>query len=438
MRVRLPGVCLVLLLLCCSAPYLCVSSCAPVDMDLVKRMRIQAIRGQILSKLRLSSPPEAHLAADEVPPQVIALFNSTRELLRQQREEAAGASCARDSTEEEYYGKEVYKVDMNPLYPPADSCKCPSAFHHDTSHCSQTTFSKGLSAVKEKLLTSPHNSYFRVFKFDVSTYVTNSSSLMKAEFRVLRIPNAKSKLTEQRIELYQILKSKDPWAPTQRYLGSKVVLPRAETEWLSFDVTSTVKEWLMRKDKNYGLKISVHCPCCTFITNNNNIIPNKSEELAARFAGVDDKAEKNWKPAPGRAPHLLLMLLPPGHVDDGLEQGRRRKRALDAAYCFRNMEGNCCLRYLYIDFRKDLKWNWIHEPKGYQANVCTGPCPYLWSSDSQPSGVLSLYSIINPEASVSPCCAAHELEPLTILYYVGKMPKVKQLSNMVVKSCRCS
>uniref|UniRef100_A0A8C4QM55 Transforming growth factor beta n=1 Tax=Eptatretus burgeri TaxID=7764 RepID=A0A8C4QM55_EPTBU len=438
MRVRLPAVCLVLLLLCCSAPYLCVSSCAPVDMDLVKRMRIQAIRGQILSKLRLSSPPEAHVAADEVPPQVLALFNSTRELLRQQREEAAGASCARDSTEEEYYGKEVYKVDMNPLYPPADSCKCPSAFHHDTSHCSQTTFSKGLSAVKEKLLTSPHNSYFRVFKFDVSTYVTNSSSLIKAEFRVLRIPNTKSKLTEQRIELYQIMKSKDPWAPTQRYIGSKVVLPRAETEWLSFDVTSTVKEWLMRKDKNYGLKISVHCPCCTFITNNNNIIPNKSEELAARFAGVDDKAEKNWKPAPGRAPHLLLMLLPPGRVDDGLEQGRRRKRALDAAYCFRNMEGNCCLRYLYIDFRKDLEWNWIHEPKGYQANVCTGPCPYLWSSDTQHSGVLSLYSIINPEASVSPCCAAQELEPLTILYYVGKTPKVEQLSNMVVKSCKCS
>lgn len=38
-------------------------------------------------------------------------------------------------------------------------------------------------------------------------------------------------------------------------------------------------------DRNLGFKISLHCPCCTFVASNNYIIPNKSEELEARFAG---------------------------------------------------------------------------------------------------------------------------------------------------------
>lgn len=42
----------------------------------------------------------------------------------------------------------------------------------------------------------------------------------------------------------------------------------------------------------------------------------------------------------------------------------------------------CCLRSLYIDFRRDLNWKWIHEPKGYKANFCAGNCPYLWSANN--------------------------------------------------------
>jgi len=38
-------------------------------------------------------------------------------------------------------------------------------------------------------------------------------------------------------------------------------------------------------DRNNGFKISLHCPCCTFVPSNNYIIPNKSEELETRFAG---------------------------------------------------------------------------------------------------------------------------------------------------------
>lgn len=47
------------------------------------------------------------------------------------------------------------------------------------------------------------------------------------------------------------------------------------------------------------------------------------------------------------------------------------------------------MRPLYIDFRQDLGWKWVHEPKGYYANFCSGPCPYLRSADTTHSKVRS-------------------------------------------------
>lgn len=52
-----------------------------------------------------------------------------------------------------------------------------------------------------------------------------------------------------------------------------------------------------------------------------------------------------------------------------------------------NLEENCCVRPLYIDFRQDLGWKWVHEPKGYFANFCSGPCPFLRSTDTTHSTV---------------------------------------------------
>ncbi|XP_056424332.1 transforming growth factor beta-2 proprotein isoform X2 [Hyla sarda] len=395
---------------------LSLSTCSTLDMDQFTRKRIEAIRGQILSKLKLNSPPEDYPEPEEVSQDVIAIYNSTRDLLQEKANQRA-IVCEKERTDEEYFAKEVYKIDFLP--PPFTS---ENAIHPNY-----------------------YNAYFRIIRFDVSAMEKNLSNLVKAEFRVFRLQNLRARVSEQRIELYQILKSKDFTSPMQRYIDSKVVKTKAEGEWLSFDVTEAIKEWLRHRDRNLGFKISLHCPCCTFVPSNNYIIPNKSEELETRFAGIDDSLyavvdHKIGKPGQKKqnshTPHLLLMLLP-SYRQESQQSNRRRKRALDAAYCFRNVQDNCCLRSLYIDFKKDLGWKWIHEPKGYNANFCAGACPYLWSSDTQHSRVLGLYNTINPEASASPCCVSQDLESLTILYYVGKTPKIEQLSNMIVKSCKC-
>ncbi|XP_034143525.1 transforming growth factor beta-3 proprotein isoform X2 [Esox lucius] len=268
----------------------------------------------------------------------------------------------------------------------------------------------------------------------------NSTNLFRAEFRALRFPNSAANRNEQRVELYQILRP-DEHIAKQRFIGAKNVLTKGTLEWISFDVTETVREWLMYRETNLGLEISVHCPCHTF-NPNGDIIDNVNEVLEVKFKGVDGEHEEQgrWdlghlKKKEQNIPHLILMMIPPHRLDAA---PRRRKRALDTNYCFSTVEENCCVRRLYIDFRRDLDWKWIHEPKGYFANYCSGPCPYLRSSDTTHSQLLSLYNTLNPEASASPCCVPQDLEPLTILYYSGRTPKVEQLSNMIVKSCKCS
>ncbi|XP_053191500.1 transforming growth factor beta-3 proprotein [Scomber japonicus] len=391
----------------CVTMILSLSTCTTVDIDHIKKKRVEAVRGQILSKLRLTSPPQT-TGPSQVPFQVLALYNSTKELIEELGRDRQ-QSCGQDNTETEYYAKEIYKFNM--INGPPEN--------NDLPYCPRGITSK-------------------VFRFNVSTMEKNSTNLFRAEFRALRIPNPGAKKNEQRIELYQILQKDDPKAK-QRYIGGKNVLTKGMPEWVSFDVTDTVREWLMYRQTNLGLEISVHCPCHTFRPNG-DIIENANEVLEVKFKGMEaDYADLSRvkKPKEQLYPHLILMMLPP-HRLDAQSSSRRRKRALDTNYCFNNYEENCCVRPLYINFRQDLGWRWIHQPEGYYANFCSGPCPYLRSADNTHSSLLSLYNTLNPEASASPCCVPQDLEPLTILYYVGRSPKVEQLSNMVVKSCKCS
>ncbi|XP_043372151.1 transforming growth factor beta-3 proprotein isoform X1 [Dermochelys coriacea] len=373
MKMHLQRALVVLCLLSFATVSLSLSSCTTLDLDHIKKKRVEAIRGQILSKLRLTSPPET-VGPAHVPYQILALYNSTRELLEEMEEE----SCAQDSLESAYYAKEIHKFDMIQGLPE----------HNELGIC-------------PKSITS------NVFRFNVSSAEKNSTNLFRAEFRVLRMPNPSSKRSEQRIELFQILRP-DEHIAKQRYLSGRNVQTRGSAEWLSFDVTETVREWLLRR----GID---------------------SEDDHGRGDLGRLKKQKDL-----HNPHLILMMLPPHRLESPALGGYRKKRALDTNYCFRNLEENCCVRPLYIDFRQDLGWKWVHEPKGYFANFCSGPCPYLRSADTTHSTVLGLYHTLNPEASASPCCVPQDLEPLTILYYVGRTPKVEQLSNMVVKSCKCS
>lgn len=113
----LPRLALLLLLLRFSGVLLVegINTCQSINLDRQKSRRIEAVRGQILSKLRIRSPPDEDddPPVGSVPPEVMLLYNSTRELLKE-RARLAESACDRESSEEDYYAKEVHRIDMLP------------------------------------------------------------------------------------------------------------------------------------------------------------------------------------------------------------------------------------------------------------------------------------------------------------------------------------
>lgn len=93
-----------------------INTCQSINLEAQKSRRIEAVRGQILSKLRIRSPPDDDdddPPPGSVPPEVMLLYNSTRELLKE-RARLAESACERESSEEDYYAKEVQRIDMLP------------------------------------------------------------------------------------------------------------------------------------------------------------------------------------------------------------------------------------------------------------------------------------------------------------------------------------
>lgn len=110
------GKALLLFLLCnCVTMTFSLSTCTTVDIDNIRKKRMEAVRGQILSKLRMTSPPQT-AGPTQVPFQVLALYNSTKELIEELGRDRQ-QSCGQDSTETEYYAKEIYKFNMINISP---------------------------------------------------------------------------------------------------------------------------------------------------------------------------------------------------------------------------------------------------------------------------------------------------------------------------------
>ncbi|XP_066438100.1 transforming growth factor beta-1 proprotein [Eleutherodactylus coqui] len=360
-----------------------MSTCKAVDMEEVKKRRIEAIRGQILSKLMLTEPPDVESEEMTVSEEIRSVYNSTIEAIKEKTEKEKPIV-------EGYYSEQVKRIDM---------------YDVENSNNEKYVFTFNASLARE-FLDSPdllHNAELRMYRKED--------------------PN-KDQNEEIRLELHRVESSN-----SFRYLDSRFVFPGNKDEWLSFDVTDTVKWWLSRPVVNESFILQEACSCTTEKDYKMPVKIGAFDKTRGDLAGLSDYAKYK--------PFLLITYTPKGRNEQGASS--RRKRGVNEEYCRNTNTGkNCCVKPLYINFRKDLGWKWIHEPKGYEANYCLGNCPFIWSMDKQYSRVLSLYNQNNPGASISPCCVPDVLDPLPIIYYVGRTAKVEKLSNMVVRSCQCS
>ncbi|XP_051534507.1 transforming growth factor beta-1 proprotein-like [Myxocyprinus asiaticus] len=360
-----------------------MSTCKTLDLEVVKKKRIEAIRGQILSKLRMAKEPkvEKEDEGQKIPDALVSLYNSTVEL----SEEIKMKPVPVQPEDEDYFGKEVHKFIIR----------------------------QAENGTKYQML-------FNVSEMRQS--IPDYRLLSQAELRLrIKTPTMDQ---EQRVELYHGV------GDQARYLGTRFVSKDWANRWLSFDVKQTITEWLQSSEDEVSLELRLYCGCKT----------SKDQQSADKFLFTISGLEKQRGDTRDLAgmmvkPYILALSLPSN--GNSLASARRKRAAGTDETCNEKTE-TCCMRKLYIDFRKDLGWKWIHKPKGYFANYCMGSCTYIWNTENKYSQILALYKHHNPGASAQPCCVPAVLDPLPILYYVGRQHKVEQLSNMVVRSCQCS
>ncbi|XP_063058623.1 transforming growth factor beta-1 proprotein-like [Engraulis encrasicolus] len=380
----LSGVLVGLCALSCIAHCAGLSTCSSLDIGLLRKKRIEAIRGQILSKLRLAREPELEQEDDgeDVPSDLLSVYNSTIQL-GDEHTRRTPVPPAADDDEGEYYAKEVHKFIMK---------------HTDNG-----------------------TKYQMLFNLTEMRLSLGSDVLFQAELRFLIKNPSMANGTEQRLELYR------GTGPKARYLGSRFVSRGSADSWLSFDVTETLQGWLQGTEAEQGFQLKPHCDC-----------GKEREDFLFSISGMTKVRGDTGALASMymQKPHILVMSLPVEKQDD--PHSRRKRQTTPTDEPCTETSDNCCVRKLYIDFRKDLGWKWIHEPAGYYANYCIGSCSYVWNTENKYAQVLSLYMHHNPGASAQPCCVPYVMDPLPILYYVGRQHKVEQLSNMIVRTCKCS
>lgn len=98
-------------------------------------------------------------------------------------------------------------------------------------------------------------------------------------------------------------------------------------------------------------------------------------------------------------------------------------------------EVRCCRYPLTVDF-EEFGWDWIIAPKRYEANYCSGECPYVFMQKYPHTHLVQQAS---PAGSTGPCCTPRKMSSISMLYFDENRNIVYGiLPGMVVDRCGCS
>ncbi|EEC07767.1 univin protein, putative [Ixodes scapularis] len=115
--------------------------------------------------------------------------------------------------------------------------------------------------------------------------------------------------------------------------------------------------------------------------------------------------------------------------------GRSRARRMVGLNCQENSSEERCCRYpLTVDF-EEFGWDWIIAPKRYEANYCSGECPYVFM---QKYPHTHLIQQVNLSGTGGPCCAPRKISAISMLYFDDNHNIIYGvLPGMIVDRCGC-
>lgn len=114
----------------------------------------------------------------------------------------------------------------------------------------------------------------------------------------------------------------------------------------------------------------------------------------------------------------------------------RRKRMAGLTCDEKSHEIRCCRYPLTVDFDQ-FGWEWIIAPRRYEANYCSGECPFVFLPHYPHTHLVQ--QATNLHGLNGPCCSPRRMSSISMLYLDHNYNIIYGiLPNMVVERCGCS
>lgn len=207
------------------------------------------------------------------------------------------------------------------------------------------------------------------------------------------------------IRVYQLL---EPQCPTceRRLINIRKVSRKGRHR---MDVAEAVQAWIDQPGSNHGLDVECK-PACRLA---------RDAALDVEVAEVLNRSHRSYQYGP---PGVLLQ----------------HHRAIDCSHGPNNKTDLCCRHSLKVSFA-EIGWDWVAEPKEFDAYMCKGRCPNDNRNFNSTHALVQ--SLMSERADVpSPCCAPKSLKGLSLLYQEGPnsdLYTVATQQGMVVEECAC-
>ncbi|ESP04061.1 hypothetical protein LOTGIDRAFT_110168 [Lottia gigantea] len=292
------------------------------------------------------------------------------------------------------------------------------------------------------------------FHYNVS-HLSEQEKILHAEFRVFKMRPKPASSREAspphviQMSIYQVLDIKKIHQQEGLRLLDKVTTSAYGHGWQVFQVIKAVNDWRNKTAPNFGFLITT--------------TSRKGDHVNGSYIRFAQRNEHHDSKQP-----ILVVYTDDGTVrhpsyisaeDDGGRSagpmGRRRrrrsvrskrksgrkKRTYDV-YSRPMRKRSCTKQDMYVDF-DEIGWSgWIISPKGYNANHCTGTCPFPLGQSQKPTNHATVQSIVYAlgvgKSVETPCCVPNKLYSISLLYFDDDENVIlKQYDDMVAATCGC-
>lgn len=322
-------------------------------------------------------------------------------------------------------------------------------FHHDKideanvrlmllySSSLATNFRRGPGSRKNKISQiSGNDNIERHCNFgDVNLNQSNKNSSQQLTLKVYQLlsANRRRKITSRKIEF------------------GNVGFQETRTQWIEFDVTKAVRSWLNKSHENLGIEIQ--CDKCKSI--GARILSDFSPSTPPRSTASSDE-HLNLMPVLNIIGHGTLNSQQHGDADihqimltnNRSDQYVHHRSNHDSTWrkdkwtnnCYK-LHQRCCRNQLDVAFKSIKGFEFILQPKVFDAGYCHGRCPPRHNPAHHHALLQSLIWQEDHKRAPRPCCAPSKLEMLEILHvdenHSDKL-KISTWSDMQVVECACS